>query len=226
MAKLLLFLSLTFPCVAVLQADQLGGDGDAAGDSVIKVCYTNWYPFSYDRPGATGIIVELARTVIERLGYTAEFHSMAFLRCLNEVQRQHMTLSLYLSPLSLQVLGEKIVAVEPSVHYQLPAFFIRNTDVAMEVSGFEDLSGRKVAAIRGNSFARKYRRQTNIQWVFVNNNEALWKLLISSRVDAFLAEYQSQIQLSNDLRQRIRVLQPFDSEPLYWAVNKRRVKLG
>ncbi|BFM15575.1 hypothetical protein R50073_17580 [Maricurvus nonylphenolicus] len=171
-------------------------------------------------------MVELAREVLSRLGYSAEFHKMAFLRCLNEVQNQNMTLSPFASAYSLGKLGDNLVAINPSVQYHLPAFFLRSSDPVKDLSGIEAFAGWEIAALRGNSFARRHQHNSGIGWIFVNNNPALWKLLLSYRVDAFLAEYQSQILLSDELRQQIRILPPMEAEPLYWAVNREDAQLA
>ncbi len=192
----------------------------------LDICATEWMPFSYaiaNRP--TGIMIELATDIAKGLGYQARFHFMAPQRCYSETQQGHMDLSLFMSPLALNRQGSQLTAIKPSVQNQMPVLVVKHESSIHHYSLISELSDKKIAGIRGNSFMLK-NQDAGPEWVAANQLDYLWQLLMSERVDAALGDFQSRIMLTPEQQQTVRfVLPPIEIEPIYWAGHQHRPEL-
>lgn len=192
----------------------------------LDICVTEWVPFSYiiaEKP--TGIMVELAQDIAKGLGYAARFHFMAPQRCYSETQQNHMDMSLFMSPLALARQGGQLSAIEPSVQNQMPILVVKRESSLQKFSSLYELSDKKIAGIRGNSFMLK-NWEAGPKMIPVNRIEYLWQLLMSERVDAALGDFHSRGTLTPEQQQTVRfVLPPLEIEPIYWATQRDNLQL-
>ena len=194
--------------------------------TTLDICAITWMPFSYtvaDKP--TGIMVELAEDIARNLGYQARFHFMSPQRCYSETQQGHMHLSLFISPLALARQGSQLRAIEPSVQNQMPVLVVKQHSHLQSYSSLGELSGKKIAAMRGNSFMLN-NLGAGPEWIPVNQLDYLWQLLMSERVDATLGDFHSWVMLTPEQQHTVRfTLPPMIIEPIYWAGHQNKPQL-
>lgn len=204
------------------------GNPAVVDNALLKVCVFTWQPFAYEKEGVlTGIMVDIARDTITRLGYQPEFHLSPPLRCLQGLHTRTMTVSLFTSNLSLNEARGNFLAVKPSVQYYLPSLFVRDDHPAKTMAGLDSLSGWRIGTVRGNPLARRYQQFSDITWVYVNQAEDIWTVLDSRRGEAILAGYQSHFLLDKARWKTHRILlPPISAVPVYWAVNRANADLA
>ena len=202
-------------------------DGSINSRPTLDVCITPWMPFSYriaEKP--SGVMVDLVNDISLALGYQPRFHFMALQRCYAEAQQNRIQLNIYTSPLAMSRPGNQLRAIEPSVQNQMPVLVVNSDSPLDDNPGLEQLTGQRIAGLRGNSIMIR-QRDIGVEWVFANQLDYLWQLLVSRRVDAVLGDYHSQVMLSPEQSQAVEfLLPPIHIEPIYWSTHQDNADLA
>lgn len=153
-----------------------------AQDTIIRVAYSNWRPYSYTENGkAVGIELDIFEAVTSMMGYKAEFEEYPWKRCLRLLQigEVDVVISMVYND------DRSVYTIYPEEHITIADFmFFSLQEKTIEYDGYlTSLKNYDVGSILGFYYGEDYINAEFRKKIEVGDPDILLKLVLNGRLD-------------------------------------------
>ena len=193
----------------------------AYAETVKIIAEDDWYPYSAKFPdGPKGIAVDISRAAFEAEGYTVDFESMNYDRCM-ELVKDGEAIGCFDAPRSDEI--ENIYLWHDEKLYAAEGHFYVRPDFQEKIKTLKDLAGKKVGLTQGYGYGSEIDLNTEMLKEYSKTDTILIQKLVGKRLDIILLWDKCADYLipKLDVPGQIKAEGPTQSIDLYIAFSKK-----
>ena len=198
-----------------------GGNGNVrAEDNTILLAADPWPPYYGPEMENEGLVAEIARQALKRVGYTCKIQFVPWKRALNYAMRGecHGLLGAF-----YKERRTKYFMYSDSV-YKTRMVFFAGRETKISYQGLKDLAGYKIGVIRGYEYSDEFDSAEYFQKEEVTVLEQNIKKTLMGRIDAFIGSREVVLHALDTLfpeyKESLKIIGEHKVNKLYIPISK------
>ncbi|MEM0516092.1 transporter substrate-binding domain-containing protein [Pseudoalteromonas sp. YIC-827] len=179
--------------------------------STITVAIDHAPPYSFTHgPEAKGLLLDILTPIADELGLELKVVPCPFSRCVHMLEQSEVDIMGGL--IRTKQREQELTFVTPAymaLHSSFRFYSLR--DSGMEITGYEDLYGKRIAVMRGAAHFARFDKDLDLIKVPVTSEQVALQMLLKGRVDLFIGVEETAEHAMSILRQPVYQLvkQPY-----------------